>query len=99
MTIAHPDPADGLRPQEANFASRLVHAAQRFVATSGEGSIVAWALGGFVVVWMLYDTVSLLTVDVRCEAGGCSVLQLQPIPIANYMNERSQMVVAPCSTS
>ena len=73
VTIAHPDPADGLRPQEANFASRLVHAAQRFVATSGEGSIVAWALGGFVVVWMLYDTVSLLTVDVRWDASEASL--------------------------
>ncbi len=36
----------------------------------------------------------MLAVDVRCDGGGCSVLQPQPIPIANYMNERSEMVVA-----
>jgi poly-gamma-glutamate synthesis protein (capsule biosynthesis protein) len=36
----------------------------------------------------------ILAVDVRCDAAGCSVLQPDPIPIANYMNDRSQMVAA-----
>jgi len=36
----------------------------------------------------------MLTVDVRCDAGGCSVIQTEAIPIANYMDEHTEMVVA-----
>ena len=36
----------------------------------------------------------MLDVDIACGAGGCTVTGADPIPIANYANERSQMVVA-----
>jgi 4-amino-4-deoxy-L-arabinose transferase-like glycosyltransferase len=67
--ITHPEPTRRLRLQGASVASRLVQVAQHVVATTGEGRIVAWALGGFVVVWMLYDTVSLLTVDLHWDSS------------------------------
>ena len=35
----------------------------------------------------------MLAVDVRCDAGGCSVIQTEAIPIANYMDEHTEMVV------
>jgi poly-gamma-glutamate capsule biosynthesis protein CapA/YwtB (metallophosphatase superfamily) len=36
----------------------------------------------------------LLRVEVRCGSDGCSVTDARPIPIANYMDGRMQMVVA-----
>lgn len=35
--------------------------------------MVAWALGGFAVVWMIYDTVSLATVDLLWDASEASL--------------------------
>ena len=36
----------------------------------------------------------ILDVDMTCGAGGCSVTGADPIPVANYTNERWQMAVA-----
>ena len=69
MTISHPDPAGGLRPQGPKAASQFVHSAAQFVATNAEGRIVAWAIVGFAGVWMLYDTVSLLPVALHWDAS------------------------------
>lgn len=57
---------------------------------------MTWRLGPDEMQGMIAATGEsyMLSVDVRCDAGGCSVMQPEPIPIANYMNERSQMVVA-----
>jgi hypothetical protein len=57
---------------------------------------MTWRLGPDKLQGMIASTGEsyMLTVDVRCDRGGCSVMQPQTIPIGNYMNERSQMVVA-----
>ena len=36
----------------------------------------------------------MLDVDVRCDEGGCSVVRTEAIPIANYIDEHTEMVVA-----
>jgi 4-amino-4-deoxy-L-arabinose transferase-like glycosyltransferase len=69
VTISHPNPAGGLRPQRTTIASRLIHSAEQLVATTAEGRIVAWAVVGFAGVWMLYDTVSLLPVALHWDAS------------------------------
>lgn len=69
MTISHPNPAGGLRPQRTTIASRLIHSAEQLLATTAEGRIVAWAVVGFAGVWMLYDTVSLLPVALHWDAS------------------------------
>ena len=38
------------------------------IADRREGVVVALALGCFAILWMLFDTVSLATVDVRNDA-------------------------------
>jgi len=75
-----------------------VHGAQR---------LAMYSMGNFIsgMTWMLSPArlqgmaaatgeAYILAVDVRCGAGGCSVVQTEPIPIANYMNDSFQMVVA-----
>ncbi|HEY1748242.1 MAG TPA: glycosyltransferase family 39 protein [Xanthobacteraceae bacterium] len=69
MTISHPDPAGGLRPQNANVASQVVQSATQIVAACTEGRIVAWATAGFIAVWMIYDTVSLWPVALHWDAS------------------------------
>ncbi len=36
----------------------------------------------------------MLRVGVRCTAGGCTVSGVEPVPIANYPNERQEMIIA-----
>jgi 4-amino-4-deoxy-L-arabinose transferase-like glycosyltransferase len=69
VSIPHPDPAGDLRPQEARVSARLFHSAERFVATTAERRIVVCAIVGFAAVWMLYDSVSLLTVAVHWDSS------------------------------
>ncbi len=64
------DLREDLRPRR--IGARISRAARRILATS-EGSIVGWALAGFVFIWTLYDTVSLLTVDLRWDASEASL--------------------------
>jgi 4-amino-4-deoxy-L-arabinose transferase-like glycosyltransferase len=69
VTISHPDPAGGLRPQDAKFGSQFIHSAAQFVAASAEGRIVAWGIIGFIAVWMVYDTVSLWPAALHWDAS------------------------------
>jgi len=48
--------------------SRLIAAGQRFIVERSEACIVALALGAYVALWMLFDTISFSTVDVRTDA-------------------------------
>jgi hypothetical protein len=52
----------------ADFAHRLVQAGERVVAATAEGKIVLSVLVAFVVVWMLFWTVSAASVDVHIDA-------------------------------
>ncbi|MFZ3358240.1 MAG: glycosyltransferase family 39 protein [Xanthobacteraceae bacterium] len=69
MAVVRPDPAEHLRPQIAGAEWRLIKAAQRVVGEYSEGAIIAWTLAAFVVLWMVFHTVSLLPVDLRNDAS------------------------------
>ncbi len=69
MTIIRPDPAAHSGPQITGGGNRLTKAAQRFVSDHNEGAIVAWTLGAFAMLWMLFHTLSLAPVDLRDDAS------------------------------
>jgi hypothetical protein len=73
----------------------------------GSGRLVMYSMGNFIsgMTWNMSPgrlegieaatgESYMLSVGVTCGAGGCSVIHADPIPIADYTNERSQMVVA-----
>jgi 4-amino-4-deoxy-L-arabinose transferase-like glycosyltransferase len=68
MLVANSDAA-GPRPGIAGPARGIVHAAERFVAGTREGLVVACALLGFLVLWTLFQLVSRATVDVHSDVG------------------------------
>lgn len=55
------------------LATWLTRLGQRFVAETREGTILAWSLGSFVLLWMAFDTVALSPVDVRDDTGEAMV--------------------------
>jgi hypothetical protein len=74
---------------------------------SGEGDrLIMYSMGNLIsaMTWTMDPATAdettaatgeayLLSVEVRCAAGGCSVQKVAPIPVANYRNERGEMVV------
>ena len=77
------------------------------VEVNGTKRIAMYSMGNFIsgMTWGLVPSEMeglaaatgesyILDVDLTCGAGGCSVTGTDPTPVANYMNERSQMVVA-----
>ena len=77
------------------------------VQVNGSQRLAMYSLGNFIsgMTWMLSPEELkgvlaatgesyMLTADVRCGAGGCSVNQAQATPIANYLDEHTEMVVA-----
>jgi hypothetical protein len=73
MSVVVSDRPEGLHPPAARVTSRLIEVGRRLVVGRREGSIVAFALGAFVVLWMLFDTVSMSTVGVRTDAREASL--------------------------
>jgi hypothetical protein len=81
------------------------------VVRAGEdGRLIMYSMGNLVsaMTWRMEPSTAdetmaatgesyLLSVDVRCGAGGCSVQQVSPVPIANYRNARGEMVVGTLS--
>ena len=85
------------------------HIAQGYevVRVGGAGRLIMYSMGNFIsaMTWRLDpenpdETAAatgeayLLSVEVRCAAGGCSVAGVVPFPIANYRNTRGEMVAA-----
>ena len=85
------------------------HVAQGYevVRVGGVGRLIMYSMGNFIsaMTWRLDpgnpgETTAatgeayLLSVEVRCAAGGCSVAGVVPLPIANYRNTRGEMVAA-----
>ena len=77
------------------------------VQVNGTQRLAMYSMGNFIsgMTWMLSPAQMqgilaatgesyMLAVAVRCDAGGCSVMQTEAVPIANYVNEHSEMVVA-----
>jgi 4-amino-4-deoxy-L-arabinose transferase-like glycosyltransferase len=69
MSVARPDPKKRARLLFAGFADGLSRAGARVVAGNAEGAIVLAALAAFVVLWMLFDIVSLASVDVHPDVS------------------------------
>lgn len=67
MSIAGRDPTDRLRWRLGGFVHRLSRIGERFVAETAEGTIVLSALAAFIVVWTVFDVVSLASVDVHFD--------------------------------
>jgi poly-gamma-glutamate synthesis protein (capsule biosynthesis protein) len=87
----HPHVVQGYELVQLKGAQRLaLYSVGNFI------SGMTWGLGPAEMQGTIAATGEsyMLAVDVRCGEGGCSVMQPEAIPIANYMNERSQMVVA-----
>jgi poly-gamma-glutamate synthesis protein (capsule biosynthesis protein) len=76
------------------------------VRVRGADRLIMYSMGNFIsgMTWWLdpkapSDELAatgeayMLCVQVQC-AGGCSVSSVEPVPIANYKNERGEMVVA-----
>ena len=76
------------------------------VRVRGADRLIMYSMGNFIsgMTWRLEprDTANewaatveayMLCVQVNC-AGGCTVSRVEPVPIANYRNERGEMVVA-----
>ena len=75
-----------------------VHGVQKLAMYSMGNFIsgMTWNLGPAELSGMIAETGEsyMAAVEVRCDGGGCTVLTPDAVPIGNYMNERSQMVVA-----
>lgn len=67
LSIANPGPTVQSRRWLARAACWLDRTGQRFVTDHREGTIVAWTLGSFVVLWMVFDSVALAPVDVHYD--------------------------------
>lgn len=76
------------------------------VRVRGADRLIMYSMGNFIsgMTWRLDPNAPIdglaatgeaymLTVQVQC-AGGCAVSGVDPVPIANYKNERGEMVVA-----
>ena len=68
MSIAFSDRPERLRRSIAGVTARLIETGQRFITERSETSIVALAIGSYIALWMAFDTISFLTVDVRTDA-------------------------------
>ncbi len=87
----HPHVVQGYDIVDVNGTRRLaMYSMGNFI------SGMTWSLGPSQLQGMAAATGEsyMLDVDLACGAGGCTVTGADPIPIANYTNERSQMVVA-----
>jgi poly-gamma-glutamate capsule biosynthesis protein CapA/YwtB (metallophosphatase superfamily) len=85
------------------------HVVQQYemVDTGGMRRLAMYSMGNFIsgMTWMLAPSQLngmlaatgesyMLQVQVLCGPGGCSVSEAQPVPIADYQDGRTQMVVA-----
>jgi hypothetical protein len=59
----------GRRPGVAGLACGIARAAERFVAETREGLVVAWALAAFVVLWTLFHLVSSASVGLHPDVS------------------------------
>jgi poly-gamma-glutamate synthesis protein (capsule biosynthesis protein) len=77
------------------------------VRARGADGLIMYSMGNFISgmtwrqdpaapgdEWAATGEGYMLSVRVQCTAGGCAVSGVEPVPIANYRNERGEMVVA-----
>jgi poly-gamma-glutamate synthesis protein (capsule biosynthesis protein) len=87
----HPHVVQGYEVVRARGADRLImYSMGNFI------SGMTWRLGPETPVDELAATgeAYMLSVEVRCTGSDCAVGSVTPVPIANYRNERGEMVVA-----
>jgi 4-amino-4-deoxy-L-arabinose transferase-like glycosyltransferase len=69
MAVASRDSTDRTRSKLVGLFDRLSLIGQRFVTDHAEGTIVVSALSAFVVLWMLFDVMSLASVDAHPDVS------------------------------
>ena len=69
MTAVRPDPAEPVRPQNTGAGWGLMRMVQHWIDARGEGVLVGLMLAAFIVLWLAFQTVSLLPVDLRDDAS------------------------------
>jgi hypothetical protein len=74
MSVANTDPAHCPRPGIAGLAVRVVRGAERFVRGNSERAVIAPALAGFFVLWLLHHIVTRASVDPDADISGISLL-------------------------
>ncbi len=85
------------------------HVVQGYEVMGADGArrVAMYSMGNFIsgMTWMLSPArlkgmiaatgeAYMLQVRVQCGQGGCTVADVQPIPIANYIDEKQQVVIA-----
>ncbi|HXX03063.1 MAG TPA: glycosyltransferase family 39 protein [Xanthobacteraceae bacterium] len=73
MSIAGRDATDQSGSRIAGVVERLTRAAQAFVAETAEGTIVFLVLAAFVVLWMIFWSISTAPLDANIDSGEASV--------------------------
>lgn len=73
MSITKRKPDEQMRLRIPGFAYGLIRGGKRFVIEHHEGTVVAWVLGSFFVLWMLYDSVALAPYDAKWDASEASL--------------------------
>ena len=68
MSLARQDAADRARSRKGDFFGRLGRATERFIDETSEHLIVLLILIGFVVLWMIFWTVSTAPIDIHIDA-------------------------------
>ncbi len=69
MSFTKPASSNAKAPRSAGFAGRIDDAAARFIGETAEGTIVLLALLAFVLLWTIFDGVSLATVDAHPDVS------------------------------
>ncbi len=68
MSVARHDAADRARSRTSGFFGRVCRATERFIDETAEHLIVLSILIGFVVLWMIFWTVSTAPLDIHIDA-------------------------------
>lgn len=87
----HPHVVQGYEVVRARGADRLImYSMGNFI------SGMTWRLNPAAPAdeWAATGEAYMLSVQVRCTGSGCAVSSVEPVPIADYKNERGEMVVA-----
>ena len=69
MAVAGSDPNDRVRPGFRGLADRVYATGRRFLTGHPEGTTVLAVLAAYVVVWALFDVISLASVDVHPDVS------------------------------
>jgi 4-amino-4-deoxy-L-arabinose transferase-like glycosyltransferase len=73
VSVTSHDPSDQAPPERAGFTERVSGVAERFIAETGEGTIVFLIIAAFVALWMIFWAVSTAPLGAHIDASEASV--------------------------